>query len=67
MEPEDPNTVIDLREVKSNNSRTKFDVFWEEAKKYINEDLDFQVMSGYGCSSGPRLLKLVYQSTILEN
>ena len=39
IEPEDPNTVINLREVKSNDSKTKFDVFWDEAKKYINEDL----------------------------
>ena len=39
MEPEDPNTVIDLREVKNNDSKTKFDIFWDEAKKYINEDL----------------------------
>ena len=39
MEPEDPTTVLDLREVKSQVSRTKFEVFWEEARKYINESL----------------------------
>jgi len=27
MEPEDPNTVIDLHEVKRNNTRTKFECF----------------------------------------
>jgi len=39
MEPEDPSTVVDLREVKSKESRTKFELFWDRAKKYINEDL----------------------------
>ena len=39
MEPEDPNTIVDLREVKNIETRTKFDLFWDEAKKYINEDL----------------------------
>ena len=38
MEPEDPNTVIDLREVKSKETQTKFNIFWDEAKKFINED-----------------------------
>ena len=39
MEPEDSNTVIDLREVRSNEGRTRFDIFWDEAQKFINEDL----------------------------
>ena len=39
MEPESPTTVIDLREVKHTESRTKFDVFWAEAEKYLNEDI----------------------------
>ena len=39
MEPEDPRTLVDLREVKHPESRTKFDSFWDEAQKYINEDL----------------------------
>lgn len=39
MEPEDPNTVVDLREVTSKESRTRFNHLWSEAKKYINEDL----------------------------
>ena len=43
MEPEDPNTVIDLREVKSKETQTKFNVFWDEAKKFINEDLGLAV------------------------
>jgi len=37
MEPE--NHLIDLQEVKCQTSKTKFEVFWEEAKKYINESL----------------------------
>ena len=44
IEPaEDPNTVVDLQEVKNKDSRTKFEVFWSEAKKYINEDLGVAV------------------------
>ena len=39
MELEDPRTLVDLREVKHPELRSKFDVFWEEAHKYINEDL----------------------------
>ena len=38
-EPEDPNAVINLREVKSNDIRTNLNVFWDEARKFINEDL----------------------------
>ena len=43
MEPEDPHTVVDLREVKSQETKTKYDVFWDEAKKYINEDIGVAV------------------------
>lgn len=43
MEPEDPSTVVDLQEEKSKESRTKFEIFWDEAKKYINEDLGVAV------------------------
>ena len=43
MEPEDPNTVVNLREVKNKESRTRFEHFWSEAKKYINEDLGVDV------------------------
>ena len=39
MEIKDPNTVVDLREVKNTDSKTRFDHFWSEAEKYINEDL----------------------------
>ena len=43
MEPEDPSTVVDLREVRSKESKTKFNVFWDEAQKFINEDLGVAV------------------------
>ena len=43
MEPEDPHTVVDLREVKSQETKTKYDVFWDEAKKYINEEIGVAV------------------------
>ena len=33
MEPENSYTLIDLQEVKSKTRKTKFEVFWEEAKK----------------------------------
>lgn len=39
MEPEDPNTVIDLRESCTTSGRTKYQVFWDEAAKFINEDI----------------------------
>ena len=39
MEPEDPNTVIDLREVKKNGTRTKFECFWEKARTYLNKEM----------------------------
>ena len=39
MEPENPQTVFDLREARSTEGTTKFDVFWEKAEKYINEDV----------------------------
>ena len=43
MEPEDPNTIVDLREVKHSETRSKFEVFWGEAQKFINEDLGVAV------------------------
>ena len=43
MEPEDPRTLVDLREVRHKESRTKFDAFWDEARKYIDEDLGVAV------------------------
>ena len=39
MEPEDPNTIVDLREVKKTETKTKFDVFWEQANKFISEEI----------------------------
>ena len=43
MEPEDPQTVFDLREAQSIKGHTKFQVFWDEAAKFIEEDI------GYSC------------------
>ena len=40
MEPEDPCTVVEIREVKS---QTKYDVFWDEVRKYINEEIGIAV------------------------
>jgi len=39
MEPEDPNTIVDLCEVKKKEIQTKFDAFWEQANKFINEEI----------------------------
>lgn len=39
MKPEDLNTVIDLQKVRSNEGKTRFNIFWDEAQKSINEDL----------------------------
>lgn len=43
MEPEEPGTVVDLREVKSQETKTKYDVFWDETRKYINEEVGVAV------------------------
>ena len=43
MEPEDPNTVIDLRSLNSSAGRTKYDVFWEHASRIINESIGVAV------------------------
>ena len=43
MEPENPHTVVDLREVSSQETKTKYDVFWDEARKYINEEIGVAV------------------------
>ena len=39
MEPEDPQTLFDLREARSTKGHTKFQAFWDEAAKYIDEDV----------------------------
>ena len=39
MEPEDPQTLFDLREACSTKRHTKFQAFWDEAAKYIDEDV----------------------------
>ena len=43
MEPEEPNPLVDLRDVKSKETQAKFDVFWDEAQKFINEHLGVAV------------------------
>ena len=37
MEPEDPQTLFDLRETRSTKGHTKFQAFWDEAAKFIDE------------------------------
>lgn len=37
MEPEDPNTVIDLRSLNSSTGRAKYDVFWDCCSRVLNE------------------------------
>ena len=39
MEPEDSQTVFNLHEARTSPNVTKFDVFWEEATKFIQEDV----------------------------
>ena len=39
MEPDDPQTVFDLREVQCPEKKTKYEIFWAEAEKFINEDI----------------------------
>ena len=39
MEPDDPQTVFDLREARKPTGETKYQVFWDEAVKFINEDI----------------------------
>ena len=39
MEHEDPNTLVGLREVRKNDTRTKFECFWDKAKSFINEEM----------------------------
>ena len=37
MEPEDPQTLIDLRSLNSSTERAKYDVFWDHCSQYLNE------------------------------
>ena len=39
MEPDDPKTIVDLRKVKHSEHKTKYEVFWKEAKKFLDEGL----------------------------
>ena len=39
MEPGDPQTIIDLREARMADGHTKYQVFWDEASKLIDEDI----------------------------
>ena len=37
MEPEDPQTIVDLRSLNSSTERARYDVFWDHCSKYVNE------------------------------
>ena len=37
MEPEDPQTIFDLRSLNSFTERAKYDVFWDHCSQYLNE------------------------------
>ena len=39
IEPEDPNTVIDLRSLNSSSGRAKYDVFWDHCSRFLNESV----------------------------
>lgn len=39
MEPDEPNTVFDLRSLNLLTSRAKFDVFWDQCSLYLNETI----------------------------
>ena len=39
MEPEDPNNVIDLRSLNSSSGRAKYDVFWDQCSRFLNESV----------------------------
>ena len=39
MEPNEPSTVTDLREVKHPEHKTKYDAFWNKAEIFLNEDI----------------------------
>ena len=43
MEPDDPKVLIDLSEAKHSERRTKYNVFWSEAEKFLNEDVGIAV------------------------
>ena len=43
MEPENPQTVFDLHEARKPTGETKYQVFWDEAAKFINEDIGMAV------------------------
>ena len=43
MEPEDPWMILDLCEARTGDGHTKYQVFWDEASKFINGDLGIAV------------------------
>ena len=45
MEPDEPSTVTDLREVKHPECKTKYDVFWNNAELFLSEALERLSMS----------------------
>ena len=39
MEPEDPQTVFDLRSLNSFTERAKYDVFWDHCSQHLNKNV----------------------------
>ena len=39
MEPDDPKTIVDLCEVQHPEQKTKYEYFWKEAKKFLDEGI----------------------------
>ena len=39
MEPEDPNTIIDLHSLNSSAGRAKYEVFWDHCSQVLNESI----------------------------
>ena len=43
MEPENPNTIVDLRSLTSSTGRTKYNVFWDHCSRILNESIGMAV------------------------
>jgi len=51
LEMEDPNIVVNLRHLNTGN-KSKYDVFWEECKKFLQEGIMLLLMiDTHGCNS----------------
>ena len=46
MEPEDPQIILDLHGTHTGDGHTKYQVFWDEASKIVNEDVGTAVDDG---------------------